>query len=491
MIELKKNDTVQVEITDLSKEGMGIGRVEGIVVFVEGALPQESVEAKIIKVTKSYCVGKLLNVSKPSPLRTQPPCPVFHKCGGCSLQHLQYMGQLMAKHGQVQSCLKKIGGCDAEVGYPLPSRNPFGYRNKCAFPVAKGEDGQVVIGCYARRSHRVIPIERCLIQQPGTENVLRAVKEFMEKYHIPPYQEQSRRGLVRHVICRMNKWGEVMVGLVICGNRLEHERELVQMLKLYVDGLSSVVINQNTSTGNVILGEKSRALYGEEYLLEEIMGLKFQISLNSFLQVNPYGMELLYTNALKLAALQRDDVVVDLYCGAGTISLCAAQRCGKVYGVEIVPQAIENAQKNAQLNGISNAEFLLGDCGEVFPQIRKREGKIDVIIVDPPRKGLSQQVISSCIEAQPRKIIYVSCDPATLARDIKLFAQSGYLCEGAQPVDMFPQTMHVETVVLLSYKKTDSVIDVKVEFGEGEGKVPLDNITKRVEAYKRKSELPR
>lgn len=451
-IKLGKNQIYETEITDLTTEGLGVGRIEGVAVFVAGVLPGEKARVKVIKIAKSYVVGKLEELISVSPERVKPPCPVFGRCGGCSLQHLSYYGQLEYKHRWVQSCMERIGNSNVPVNFPLPARQIIGYRNKTAFPVRQAQEG-VLVGCYRPHSHEIVDGGGCLLHSPEADACVGVVRNWMNENKVSAYDEIAHKGLIRHIMVRRTAYGDLMVGLVVNGEEIPFAKELIRDLRSTMPDVISIVVNQNQERGNVILGRKTRAIFGPDRIRENIRGLDYDISLNTFLQVNHAQTELLYHSVLKYARILPSHVVVDLYCGAGTISLAAAKLAGKVYGVEVVPQAVEDAKHNARINGIKNAEFLCADCSEGFRKVREQAGKIDTLIVDPPRKGLDEVVVEEICTCGAEKIVYVSCDPATLARDVKRLSERGYLAVQAQPVDMFPMTGSIETVVELVRKK--------------------------------------
>ncbi len=444
---MQKNETLLLTIDDLSTEGQAIAHHEGMAIFLDGALPGETVRAKIIALKKNYAVGKLEEVVTPSPQRVQPPCPVFSRCGGCTLQHLEYAGQLQYKHAHVQNCMQRIAKLDVPVLFPLPARQPYHYRNKASFPVQM--DVAPLIGFYARHSHKLVDLEDCLIQQGEMRLLLAQLRVFLTKYAIAVYDEATHKGLLRHILVRTNAAGHIMLVFVLNGKELPHQKELGVLLTLVLPQIKSIMVNVNTKKGNQILGNSSYCIYGRDHIYETIDDLEFKIGAQSFLQVNTPQTALLYHTLLDLLHLNSTDTVLDLYCGAGTISLFLARHCKQVYGIEIVPQAVENASFNAALNGIENAQFLEGDVDNVLPKLL-REQAPTAIVVDPPRKGLSEALIATIAQTGVPKIGYVSCNPSTLARDLALFAQSGYLPELIQPVDMFPQTTHVESIVLLT-----------------------------------------
>jgi len=450
-IPVEKNRDYTVEITGLTSEGSGVAKIEGFTVFVEGALPEEQAEIKIVKVLKNYAYGKLVKTLKPSQGRVEPTCGVVKRCGGCQLQHMSYEAQLQYKTLQVKDAIERIGGLkDVTIHNTIGMEDPWRYRNKAQFPV--GMDGDVMIGFYANRSHEIINTPQCAIQDRINDSVIQTVREFIKKYDISVYDESTGKGLVRHIMTRKGfRTGEVMVCIVINGDSLPCDKALVEALKNGVNNLKSVVININKKNTNVILGEKNIIIYGEEAIYDYIGEFKFRISPLSFFQVNPIQTEVLYNKALEYADLQGDEVVFDAYCGIGTISLFLSKMARKVYGVEIVPQAIDNAKENAKLNGIRNAAFIVGESETVIPEMYGRGIKADVIVVDPPRKGCDERLLDVIAQMRPEKVVYVSCNPATLARDLKYLSERGYQVKEIQPVDMFPQTVHVEAIVLMTY----------------------------------------
>ncbi|HQL36334.1 MAG TPA: 23S rRNA (uracil(1939)-C(5))-methyltransferase RlmD [Bacillota bacterium] len=449
-IPVEKNRNYIVDITGLSSEGLGVARIEGFTVFVEGALPKEQAEIKIVKVLKNYAFGKLLRTLKTAACRIEPSCGVVKRCGGCQLQHMSYEAQLQYKTQQVKDALERIGGLNGvAVHDTIGMEDPWRYRNKAQFPV--GMDGDVMIGFYANRSHEIIDTPQCSIQDAVNDNVIQTVREFIKKYDISVYDENTGKGIIRHIVTRKGfKTGEVMVCIVINGDSLPCGKALVEMLRARTDGLKSVVVNINKKKTNVILGERNIVIFGEEAIYDYIGEFKFRISPLSFFQVNPVQTEVLYGKALEYADLKGDETVFDAYCGIGTISLFLSRKAKKVYGIEIVPQAINNAKENARLNGVKNVEFLVGESEIVIPELYRKGIKADVIVVDPPRKGCDEKLLEVITEMSPEKVVYVSCNPATLARDLKYLSERGYEVREVQPVDMFPQTSHVECVVLMS-----------------------------------------
>lgn len=449
---IEKNKHYQLEITDMGSEGEGIGKIDGFPIFVENAVKGDIAEVRIVKVKKSYAYGKVMSLIKASDKRAEKLCEHYPRCGGCNLQHLSYLAQLEFKRDKVKNCLERIGGFkDIKVNDTLGMESFVNYRNKAQFPVGM-IDGKAVIGFYAKRSHNIINSDYCYIQNKVNEKIVACFREFIEKYNIKPYDEISHKGILRHIITRVGeKTGEIMVVAVINGDRLEHSEELVKMLRACDENIVSISLNINKEKTNVILGKKIKVIWGKEVITDYIGKLKFEISPLSFYQVNPKQTEVLYGKALEFARLEDGtQTVIDAYCGIGTISLFLAQKAKKVYGVEIVPEAINDAKKNAEINEIKNAEFLVGKSEEVIPQLYEEKGvKAEVIVVDPPRKGCDEKLLEVIVQMKPERVVYVSCDPATLARDLRFLAENGFAVEEVQPVDMFCMSSHVETVVRL------------------------------------------
>ncbi len=490
-MEFRKNDLVTLEIEDCGIDGEGIGKADGFTVFVKDAVIGDTVTAKIIKAKKNYGYGRLMEVLKPSPYRVKPKCEFARQCGGCQLQALTYDQQLVFKTNKVKGHLERIGGFTDIPMEPIIGMDElFHYRNKAQFPVGRNKEGKIVTGFYAGRTHNIIENRDCALGVAENKEVLDRVIAHMEKYGIEPYNEATGKGLVRHVLIRYGYFTkEVMVCLILNGNKIPKEEQLVKSL-CEIPGMTSITINVNKKHSNVILGEEIRLLWGQEYITDRIGDISYQISPLSFYQVNPMQTQKLYAKALEYADLHGQETVWDLYCGIGTISLFLAQKAKFVRGVEIVPAAIENAKENVKLNGLENTEFFVGKAEEVLPREYKKNGVYaDVIVVDPPRKGCDETLLETMIEMNPERIVYVSCDSATLARDLKYLCERGYELRKVCPVDQFGMTVHVETVVLLSHKKADSYIHIDVEFGEGEGKIPVDSIAKRAEAYKPKEKV--
>ena len=455
-IPVTKGKTYPIHIDRLGTGGEGVGRYEGFTVFVPGALPGEDVEAVITFVKKTYAIGELRLLRSDSPYRTKPLCPVYESCGGCQLQHLSYAGQLKEKRQQVVDAFERIGHLkDVRVLEALGAEEPWHYRNKMQFPVARGaKKGSLAIGCFAQATHRVIDVATCSIQKEGNNAIAAVVRQWMKQYKIPPYDEDSRTGIVRHVMGRVGvKTGEVMVCLVTAKDMVPHMKDLVHMLREKIPGLTSVVQNVNKRHTNVILGPKTRLIYGKDTILGAIGPLTFHISAQSFFQVNSEQAERLYETALAFADLKGNETVADVYCGTGTITLFLAQKAKKAFGIEIVDSAIKDAIKNARDNNIKNAQFILGDAVYKLPELIRDGIRSDVIVLDPPRAGCGYPVLDAIAKSRPKRVVYVSCNPATLARDAAILVEKGYTIEKVQPVDMFPQTFHVENVLLMTREK--------------------------------------
>ena len=467
-MEFRKNDLVTLEIEDCGIDGEGIGKADGFTVFVKDAVIGDTVTAKIIKAKKNYGYGRLMEVLKPSPYRVEPKCEFARQCGGCQLQALSYDQQLVFKTNKVKGHLERIGGFTDIPMEPIIGMDElFHYRNKAQFPVGRNKEGKIVTGFYAGRTHNIIENRDCALGVAENKEVLDRVISHMEKYEIEPYNEATGKGLVRHVLIRYGYFTkEVMVCLILNGNKIPKEEQLVKSL-CEIPGMTSITINVNKKHSNVILGEEIRLLWGREYITDRIGDISYQISPLSFYQVNPMQTQKLYAKALEYADLHGEETVWDLYCGIGTISLFLAQKAKFVRGVEIVPAAIENAKENAKLNGLENTEFFVGKAEEVLPREYKKNGVYaDVIVVDPPRKGCDETLLETMVEMNPERIVYVSCDSATLARDLKYLCERGYELRKVCPVDQFGMTVHVETVVLLSQQKPDDTIEIDLDLDE-------------------------
>ena len=456
---MEKNQEFTVSITDITDEGLGVGKTSGafsggFTWFVKDAVIGDTVLAAAVKVKKNYGFARLVKVITPSPMRVEAACAISSKCGGCQLAALSYDAQLKFKEEKVLSCLTRIGGFSRE-SFTFENiegmEYPFRYRNKAQFPVSLSKDGRIVFGFYAGHTHSVIECGDCLIGSEKNREILSVCREFMERHGILPYDEKTGKGVLRHVLIRESfANGGVMVCFVINSDKLRKSEELVSMLTARCPYVSTVSLCINEKDTNVIMGDRVITLYGTGFITDKIGEISFKISPKSFFQVNPVQVKKLYGKALSYAGLTGNETVWDLYCGVGTISLFMAGHAKKVFGVEIVPEAVENAKENAVLNGIENAYFEAGSAEEVTPRWLSRYDKPDVVCVDPPRKGLDSVCIDTILKASPSRIVYVSCDPATLARDLKLLCEGGYTLEKAVPCDMFPQTVHVETVALLS-----------------------------------------
>ena len=484
-MELAKNQEHTVTIEGYGEGGMGVARIDGRVVFVHGALRGEKCRVLILKTLKSVAFAKVLEVLEPSSERIESDCPYFPRCGGCTYRHIRYEEELRLKKQRVQDNLSRIGGSDVTVEEILGAQDTLRYRNKAQYPVSK--DGAV--GFYRARTHEVIECEHCLLVKPEAAAAAEALREYMQSCRVAGYDEKTGRGLVRHLYIRSNAAGESLVCVLVNGDKLPKEDRLVTLLRDACPKCTGIVLGTNTKKGNVILGDRYRTLWGSDRLEDTLCGKTFRLSVPSFYQVNRVQAERLYAKAIEFAGLTGQETVLDLYCGAGTITLALSDHAKKVLGAEIVPEAIDDARENAARNGVKNAEFFCGDASDVAKKLARENLRPDVITVDPPRKGLAADVVESIAEMQPGRVVYVSCDSATMARDVKRLADLGYTAQRACAVDMFPRADHVETVVLLSHKKADSYIHIDVEFGEGEGKIPVDSIAKRAEAYKPKEKV--
>lgn len=461
---IQKNDELIITIDSMGAEGEGIGHMDGYTLFVKDAVEGDKVLVKVMKAKKSYGYARMLKLIESSIYRTEPRCGIARQCGGCQLQHVSYEKQLLYKEDKVRNCLMRIGGFevvpDGETETINPDtikmepiigmEEPYYYRNKTQFPVGMNKEGRVVTGFYAARSHSIIETTDCMIQARENKELLTIVRDFLKEFQISTYDETAHKGLVRHILTRVGfKTGEIMVCLIINGNKLPYEEVLVERLS-QVPNMTSICLNINKEKTNVILGDKVCTLWGKSYITDYIGDIKFHISPLSFFQVNPMQTEKLYEQVAEYAKLTGEETLWDLYCGIGTISLFLANKVKQVYGVEIVPQAIEDAKNNSTINGINNAEFYVGAAEEIVPRKYREEGiHADVIVVDPPRKGCAQSLLDTIVAMEPARVVYVSCDPATLARDLKYLAEHGYQPKKARPVDMFGQSSHVETVVLL------------------------------------------
>jgi 23S rRNA (uracil1939-C5)-methyltransferase len=458
-ITMQKNDELILKIEDMGVDGAGIGKADGMTFFVKDAVIGDVVRAKVMKLKKTYGYARLMELLEASPDRVEPKCPYYRQCGGCQIQALSYEKQLEFKERKVRNNLERIGGFSEIPMEPIVGmEEPYHYRNKAQFPVGTDKDGHIVTGFYAGRTHTIIPNRDCALGLPVNREILDLVIDFMEKYHVSAYDEKTGKGLVRHVLIRCGFTSqEKMVCLIINGKSLPHSEKLVEALRK-IDGMTSISINCNTERTNVILGRKTVVLWGQEYITDQIGEISYEISPVSFYQVNPVQTEKLYGLALEYADLHGEENVWDLYCGIGTISLFLAQKAKQVYGVEIIPQAIENAKRNAVKNGIENAEFFVGKSEEVLPEFYEKEAAAgrkahaDVIVVDPPRKGCDEKLLETIVKMAPDRVVYVSCDSATLARDLKILCENGYELKRARAVDQFCHTVHTESVCLMERK---------------------------------------
>ena len=476
---MNKNDIVTVEITDIGVSGEGIGHVDGYTLFIKDAVIGDVVEAKVMKAKKNYGYARLMKVITPSEYRVEPKCVFARRCGGCQIQEMSYDRQLVFKDQKIRGNLERIGGftkdqIDTVMQPVVGMEHPFGYRNKAQFPFGTDKEGNPITGFYAGRTHDIIANTDCALGVEQNKEILEIILQYMRENKIKSYDEKTGKGLIRHALIRYGfKTKEIMVCLVVNGKKLPKAERLIEKL-IQIEGMTSITISPNTRRDNVIMGDSYEILWGQGYITDYIGNVKYQISPLSFYQVNPVQTEKLYGLALEYADLKGDETVWDLYCGIGTISLFLAQKAKQVYGVEIVPQAIDDAKENAKINAIDNAEFFVGKAEEVLPEYyaeyeREHNGETahaDVIVVDPPRKGCDETLLETIVKMQPEKVVYVSCDSATLARDLKYLCANGYEIKMCRGVDQFPQSVHVETVVLLSQQKPDDTIEIDLDLDE-------------------------
>ena len=448
---VKKNDYIDVEFEDLTHDGAGVAKVDGYPLFVASGLPGEKAKVKVIKTGKSYGVGRLIELYEKSPYRVDIPASEKHKYGGCQLEHISYEGQLKYKENQVRQVLARIGKLDDVQVHPIIGMdNPWHYRNKAQVPVGE-KDGKLIAGFFKPRSHEIIDTDESLIQLPEVNEAIQTVKEICRKLEIPAYDEEAHKGVLRHIMARCGRQtGELMVVVITRTEDIPHKNKLIEEIIARLPKVKSIIHNVNSKRTNVILGEKTTLLWGSEVIYDYIGDVKFAISALSFYQINPVQTKVLYDKALEYAGLSGEESVIDAYCGIGTISLFLAQKSSKVFGVEVVPEAIKDARRNADLNGITNVEFAVGQAEVVIPKWYEEGNAADVLVVDPPRKGCDAALLQTIIEMKPKKVVYVSCNPATLARDLRILEDGGYMTLEVQPVDMFPHTSHVECVVLMS-----------------------------------------
>ena len=445
---MNKNEVITLSITDINSEGAGVGRYNGQVVFVPYALPDEVVEVLIIKVSKNYCVGKIVNIIEASPLRTEPVCPYFFRCGGCDLQHVDYKSQLKLKCESTIKNIKKISDTNIEIDSVIGSDKIWNYRNKAQYPISRDNNNEVAIGFFSPRSHRIVSIDTCLLQDEKCNMIIEATKKAINKHHIEIYDEIKHKGVLRHVIARASAH-ELMV-ILVTNSTNDLPQDFINTLKESVPSITTIIQNYNCQKGNIILGSKCKTLLGKGYINDCICNIHFKLGPLAFLQINHDQAEKLYNKVLELASLTGNEIVFDAYCGIGIMSLMLSKKSKKLIGVEIVDEAIKTARETAKLNDIHNAEFITGACETVLPQLLKNNSKPDVLVVDPPRAGCDASLLRAINEADIKKIVYVSCDPATLARDINILNSYGYSCCDVTFVDMFCHTKHIESVVCLS-----------------------------------------
>lgn len=453
---VEKNKQYIIDITDISAEGSGIGRIDGYTVFTPGCVTGDRARILIVKANKSYGFGKLAEILKPSDARVQPHCGYFQKCGGCQLMCMEYDAQLEYKRKIVENNLKRIGGFDNVTVEPVIGMDePYRYRNKAVFPVGMDKSG-AVCGFYAQRSHRVVPLSDCMISGEYNSRVIRAVTEYIKECNVSVYDEQTHTGTVRRIFTRAGRTsGEVMAVISANADSLPKANILVGKVLCACPEVVSIILNVNKKRTNLVLGEKNVTLYGKDKINDTLLGITYEISPHSFYQVNPVQTEKLYSKAIELAALSGCENVMDVYCGIGTISLCCARKAKSVSGIEIVERAVEDARENAVRNGIKNARFFAGSAEEVVPRLIEEGERPDVVMIDPPRKGSDERTLAAIVKAAPERIVYVSCSSATLARDARYLAEHGYAIARVAPVDMFPHTVHVETIILMSRVNTN------------------------------------
>lgn len=473
----REGQLCRLVIDGYASDGAGVARLDGMVVFVQGGIRGEACDVRLTHVGRSALWGRVEEVVNPSPARIFPRCLHYTKCGGCQFRHMNYAEELEAKRIRVEDALRRLGGAEIHVSAILGAEQVDRYRNKAQFPVAKGPR----IGFYRPRSHDVIDVDDCLLQGEAAARLRGAVKEWMAEYSIPAYNERTFTGLVRHVYVRTNRAGRSLCCLLVNGRGVPREVELVRALRRAEPNLAGIVLGVNEKHNNVILGDSYRTLWGEDFLSDTLCGLTFRLSVPSFYQVNPAQTEVLYGKALEFAGLTGAETVLDLYCGIGTISLVMARKAGMVWGAEVVPQAVDDAIANARRNHIENARFLCADAGEAARYLEGEGVRPDVVCVDPPRKGLAEDVVDTIADMGPERVVYVSCDPGTLGRDVKRFAGRGYTLKKAVAVDMFPRTAHVETVVLLSRETNPLTVEVRMEVETGE--VKEHPTYKRIQEY--------
>lgn len=446
---------VNLQITSLGSSGEGVGKYEGFTIFAPGALPGELVQVQVNTVKKSYGIGRVQKILETSNERVKPACPVYKECGGCQLQHLSYKGQLAVKRQQVIDALERIGHCkNLTVEPTIGGEDPWHYRNKMQVPVAQGFKGQLNIGCFAQQTHKVINVDNCLIQNEINNQIAQVVRKWMKQYKIPALQEDKRTGMVRHIMGRVGvHTGEVMAVIITNQAMVPHLKELAKMLKEEIKGFTTLVQNINTRHTNVIMGPENRVIYGPGFIKDKLGDFTFNISPHSFFQVNTKQAEVLYAKALEFAQLTGKENVIDVYCGTGTITMFLAQKAKNALGIEIVPEAIRDAKENAKNNKVTNAKFICDDAAKALPALVADGVRPDVIVLDPPRAGCEGKVLDAIAEVKPKRVVYVSCNPASLARDVAILRDKGYDLKKVQPVDLFSATHHIENVCLLEKKK--------------------------------------
>ena len=446
---LIKDNKYTVDIEDLGHSGEGVAKIDGFTIFVAQGVPGDIVEIKITLLKKNYALGKIIKIIKASDSRVKPLCPLANTCGGCQVMHIDYKHQLKMKEKRVKDTLERIGKINTELLPIIGMENPYKYRNKAQMPVGV-LDGKAILGFFKKGTHDIVDTDYCYIQAPINSEIIKLVKQYIESYKISVYDEKTGKGLLRHLVTKVAfKTGEIMVVLVTKSKKLAHTEQLVEMLLREVKGIKSIVQNINEKNTNVIMGDENIVLYGENKIVDYIGNLKFNISAQSFFQVNPVQTEILYKKALEYAELKGEERVIDIYCGIGTISLFLAQKAKKVVGVEIVESAIKDARENARINNINNAEFYTGRAEEVIPKLYENGFYAHVVVVDPPRKGCDEKVLETIVKMKPRRVVYVSCNPATLGRDLAYLEERGYKTVKVQPVDMFPHSAHVECIALI------------------------------------------
>ncbi|MBV1757708.1 MAG: 23S rRNA (uracil(1939)-C(5))-methyltransferase RlmD [Dethiosulfatibacter sp.] len=449
-ISLKKNDILETEIVDINHRGQGVAKVNGFIVFVDNVIMGDQVKLEVIEVKKKYAIGKLIELLERSPHRVEPNCIYFWECGGCQIMHIDYQKQLDYKKQRIISDIRRVMGTDDIIIHnTIGMRDPYRYRNKGTFPVAN-DNGNVAIGAYKLTTHDIVDLEACIIQHPIADVIVNTFRSLMERLDIKPYDEITHIGLVKHLVIRTNQNDDVMLIIVTSKNKLPYKGEIVSKLLDIAPQIKSIFLNVNKNQPNAILGDKNKKLYGESGLVDWIFDLEFNISPNSFFQVNHIQTEELYNKAIEYAQIVGTMNVFDIYCGIGTISLAAAKIAKHVYGIEIIQEAIDDANENARKNKIENVDFYCGKAEEIFPKLHNQGIDADVVIVDPPRKGCEKSVLDTIIKMKPERVVYVSCNSSTLARDLKILVDGGYKVLEVQPVDMFPHSVHVETVVLMS-----------------------------------------